>query len=245
MPDAKVLPALVAFAAFLVECLPRAADEAAVPLWFRVPVEATEKMVHRVAFALDSRALGDRSGGEWDALFLHRPFDLPATLRPDLPLFAAHRAFDTRYAFGYNPALAERLGMTDLVPLYRLRPHRPDERIGMVGNLTAPRESNAFLAFLATEFGGIETDLRAEAAGPIPRIAVVGAMTPELIAQAADEGAQVYVTGQFRENSRRAAERTAISVVAVGHRRSEGWGLRQLAQDCARAFPGLRLDVLE
>lgn len=61
------------------------------------------------------------------------------------------------------------------------------------------------------------------------RVAVVGAMTDALVREAADRGAQIYVTGQYRQPAREAVRETGIGVIAVGHRRSEIWGLRALA----------------
>jgi putative NIF3 family GTP cyclohydrolase 1 type 2 len=63
----------------------------------------------------------------------------------------------------------------------------------------------------------------------VERIAVVGAMSDALVREAAERGADVYVTGQYRQPARRAVADTGISVIEIGHRRSEEWGLCALA----------------
>ena len=63
----------------------------------------------------------------------------------------------------------------------------------------------------------------------VKRVAVVGAMTDALVREAASRGADLYVTGQFRQPARNAVIETGINVIVVGHRRSELWGLRALA----------------
>ena len=48
-----------------------------------------------------------------DALFLHRPFKLEvSTLPDDMGVLASHLPFEERLALGYNPRLADALGMT-------------------------------------------------------------------------------------------------------------------------------------
>ena len=54
-------------------------------------------------------------------------------------------------------------------------------------------------------------------------------MTEALVHEASERGADVYITGQLRQPGRVAMLDTGIGVIAVGHKRSEAWGLRALA----------------
>jgi putative NIF3 family GTP cyclohydrolase 1 type 2 len=94
-------------------------------------------------------------------------------------------------------------------------------------------------AALVDAFGGIEAELAASAARPIVRVAMARAMTAALVLQAADAGAQAYVTGQLRAPARDAAGRSGLHVFAVGHRASERWALRQLATRLRDGWPAL------
>jgi putative NIF3 family GTP cyclohydrolase 1 type 2 len=72
----------------------------------------------------------------------------------------------------------------------------------------------------------------------------MNAMRADLVEEAAADGVDLYLTGQVRAPGRGPAERLGIGVVAIGHRRSELWGLRQLGRELEEAFPGLVARVL-
>lgn len=173
-----------------------------------------------------------------DALVLHRPWGLAAC--PDPPatvgVLAYHLAFDERLTLGFNPWLAAAIGMTDLEVVGR-KEGRP---LGMLGAI-AEQASGSVVAALAAEFHGLETTLPGPAT--VSRVAVVGAMTADLVAEAARRGAGRYVTGQVRQPALAMVRETGIGVVAVGHRRSEEWGLRTLARLLRERWPDLRVMV--
>ena len=172
-----------------------------------------------------------------DAVLVHRPFGLwPAMLPAGLGVLAAHRALDDLHSVGHNPALAAALGLeADDDPLMR-----GGNRIGTVGRLEPVALEDA-VARVEAELGGLE-----DATGPEPEtveaVALVGAMTDELIEDAAGRGVGLYVTGQVRWKAAPAAERCGVRVVAVGQGRAEAWGLRRLGALLAEAFD---LEVVE
>lgn len=169
-----------------------------------------------------------------DAVFLHRPWGLtPGALPPGAGLLASHRPFDERLTTGFNPALAARLGMTKLEPLGE-REGRP---LGMLGTV-ARQPFGDFLARTREEFGGVEA-AHPPRRGEGARVAAVNAMTDALVREAAERGADVYLTGVQRVPARAAVAETGIGVVAVGHRRAEEWGLRELARLLRERWPGL------
>ncbi len=182
---------------------------------------------------------------QFDALWLHRPWHLDlAVLSTDVGLLHHHLPFDEHLTIGFNPRLAERLNAQnppeplgfkqaiseDGTPL----PPRP---IGML--ITVPeREFDAHLYPIRDEFNGYD---RAEMGRhpTISRVAVVGAMTDALVREAADRGAQLYLTGQYRKPAQEAVNEVGIAVIALGHRRTEEWGLRTLAALLQTQWPGL------
>lgn len=160
-----------------------------------------------------------------DALFLHRPWRLaPGALAAGVGVLWSHLPFDERLTTGLNPRLAGTLGMEGVAPL-GARDGRP---LGMLGDV-APAGAGAWAARVAEAFGGQEAALVPDAAAPVARVAVAGAMTDALVREAAARGAGLYVTGQLRQPARAAVAETRIAVVAVGHARSEWWGVRALA----------------
>ncbi len=159
-----------------------------------------------------------------DALFLHRPWKLQLQqLAPDIGIIAYHLPFDERLTLSFNPRLAEVLGIS----CPEVLAEKDSRAIGMVGEI--PTQSFTDLCNCINHvFGGYEQVLAAEQT-EVARIAVVGAMTDLLVREAANRGAEVYITGQLRQPAEQAMQETKIAAIAVGHRRSEAWGLRVLA----------------
>lgn len=158
------------------------------------------------------------------ALFLHRPWKLrPDDLRPDVGVIAYHLAFDERLTLGYNPRLADALHL--IQP--EILGEKNDRPIGMIG--AAPEQTFTSLCrTCGSIFGGVD-ETSSSRSDQIRRVAVVGAMTDALVREAAERGADVYLTGQCRQPARVAVAETGIGVIEIGHRRSEAWGLRALA----------------
>lgn len=187
---------------------------------------AGRRPVARLGLALDpSPAVVEWTRRERvDALFLHRPWKLDVdALPPEVMVLWSHLPFDERMTVGHNPYLAAALGMTGTAP-FGERDGRP---LGMIGGITHASAEDV-LAAVRRVFGGMES-FEGGARGTVWRIAAVGAMTDALVRAAHAAGADLYLTGQLRAPAARAVVETGIAVAAVGHRRSEQWGLRTLA----------------
>ncbi|MFD2570160.1 Nif3-like dinuclear metal center hexameric protein [Spirosoma soli] len=214
--------------------------------------KATNRSIQRLGLALEPFPGIE----EWveqsaiDALWLHRPWQLDLDTWPsDVGVLYHHLPFDETLAMGFSPRMATALGALDqLQPLEgkqatnesgELLPQRP---IGMLFN-GDEQEFDGWLHLVKTMFGGYD---RAEAGRSlvnsrtgISRLAVVGAMNDSLIREAADRGAELYITGQYRKQAQEAVDETGIAVIAVGHRRSEEWGLGALAELLRERWPAL------
>lgn len=157
-----------------------------------------------------------------------------------------HLPFDETLTMGFNRPLAEAIAMLNLEALgYKQARDTGDEllprrAIGMLGDVTA-RCFADWQQWITRAFGGYE---RAESGqqDTIARLAVVGAMNDALIREAADRGIDLYLTGQYRKSAQAAVDETGVAVIAVGHRRSEEWGLRTLATVLRQQFPTLEID---
>lgn len=186
----------------------------------------SSRPIRRIGLALEPWA----GLAEWanskqlDALFLHRPWKLELNqLAPDVGVVAYHLAFDERMTLGFNPRLADVLGMSALEVLGE-KEGRP---IGAIADI--PTHSFAsYCDRMHQIFGGQDKAL-ANSKTDIKRVAVGGAMNDALVREAAARGADLYITGQLRQPAEAAVMDTGIAVVAVGHRRCEEWGLRSLA----------------
>lgn len=171
-----------------------------------------------------------------DALFLHRPWKLEIEQLPsDVSVLSYHLAFDERLTLGFNPDLAAKLGIGDL-EIFGEKAGRP---IGMVGQ-TERQSFKDYCDRVEAAFEGLEA-VHLGKSDSIARVAVVGAMTDVLIREAVARGAEVYITGQFRQPAKQAVLEMGIAVIVVGHRRSEVWGLNRLAEVVRDRWPGLQV----
>lgn len=187
--------------------------------------------VGRLALALEANDLPGHLDA--DALFLHRAFGLGERFA-HLPVLASHDGFDARLTTGDNRPLATRLGWTERRPLtWQGRP---------IGYTARPpeRDWTTLLNTLEREFGGHER-LLPPPDPTLQRIALANATRPELLDLAHAQGASAYLTGQWRPGARQRAQELGMGIVALGHRRTEEWGLQQLARELHEAFPDLHL----
>ncbi|MBD2702077.1 Nif3-like dinuclear metal center hexameric protein [Spirosoma sp. BT702] len=176
-----------------------------------------------------------------DAIWLHRPWQLDlSTIPADIGVLSHHLPFDETMTVGHNRQLAHELGATSppepigykqsVTDDGTILPQRP---LGMIVNV-AEDEFDSWLTRIKELFGGYD---RAEAGhlasgwnAESSRIAVVGAMTDALVREADGRGANMYLTGAYRKPAQVAVDETGIAVVAIGHQRSEVWGLQVLAE---------------
>lgn len=185
----------------------------------------SDRTIHRLGLALEP--FPDLNS--WiekhriDAVFLHRPWSLqPDAIPPEIGIIFYHLAFDERMTLGFNLRLAEALSLTQVEPFGE----KENRAIGMIGAVPA-RSLDRYAGQVREVFGAYDSIVHQ--AETVSRVAVVGAMNDTLIRAAADRGVTVYITGQFREAAKAAVLETEISVIEVGHRRCERWGLRSLA----------------
>ncbi len=189
---------------------------------------SSDRLVSRIGLALEPFPGLEQWIDEYslDAVWLHRPWKLqltPALTRAYIGVLAYHLPFDERLTLGYNPVLAEALGLTNAEP-FGDKEGRP---IGMIADLPAI-DFNEFRTQIGSEFGGEEHAFTGKKAR-VQRIAIAGAMTEELVRQAIERRADVYVTGQLRKEGQTVALHSGLALIGVGHQRGEQWGLRTLA----------------
>lgn len=176
-----------------------------------------------------------------DAIFLHRPFNLDRdTLPPTRGVVYAHLAFDERLTVGSVPRLAEILGLRARSPMG----DKSGRAIGMAGELPKMITRPEWRRIVADIYGGTE-EVWEDGPSEIRKIAIVNAMSPALVQEAANRGVQAYLTGQLREPARAACKAHSISAYSVGQRRAELWGLRTLAGMLRERWAGIRTAIFE
>ena len=144
----------------------------------------------------------------------------------DLNLAAYHLALDAHPEIGNNALLCRRLGVESL------------ERfadVGFGGRLDAPCTVEELSSRIEQALGRMPLVL---GTGPeeIRRVAVCSGGAARLLAQAAAEGYDCYVTGEPAEPSMMAAREAGIHFVAAGHYATETLGVQALARLLAERF---------
>jgi putative NIF3 family GTP cyclohydrolase 1 type 2 len=188
--------------------------------------------------------------------FLHRPFTLDRrSVRRGTLVLSSHTSFDEILTTGWNPSLADRLqiNVDDSVCIQGYKGD-PERRIGLVGPISMVRD--LLVHRTKEEFG--EAELAYD--GPSDEIRAVAIMNAfnedevqrvlEIALQhgwaAADDEAPgkhiVYLTGQPRASGMDAAKALGMTVVCVGHRPAEDWGIRYIATQLRLMFPAANVE---
>jgi putative NIF3 family GTP cyclohydrolase 1 type 2 len=171
-----------------------------------------------------------------DAIFIHRAAKLETETLPEgVGVLGYHLPFDETLTLGWNLRLCDVLGLTE-PEVIGWKQGRP---CGMLGTVTSQSVA-CFYRKTISIFGGREESRTCER-NEICRVAVVGGMTDALVREASERDADVYITGQMRQPGRLAMLETGIGVIAVGHKRSEQWGLRTLAHVLHERFAELEV----
>lgn len=166
----------------------------------------------------------------YEAVFIHRPFDLHLRSFRNSYILWSHDDFDNNMTVGYNPALAADLQL--LQPLHEIfwtNKRGVERRIGMVSRLDSPHPFGEYRRHVEGLFEGSDAS-KANSVPHIRSVAVMGAFNPTLLHRMKSEhDVDLYITGQVRPAALEVAKELNIAVIAVGHERCEAYGLRSLA----------------
>jgi dinuclear metal center YbgI/SA1388 family protein len=210
-----------------------------------IQVGLREQTVDKVSFAVDACMQTFVFAEEWgaDLLFVHhglfwgKPLSVTDThyrrlsflLSRGLSIYACHLPLDMHEEFGNNAALAQKLGIEELKEfgVYHGIP------IGWQGIL--PRQLT--LDQILDKIGLTrESALCLLPFGPerISSVGIVAGGAAHEIEQALQEKLDLYITGEASHVMYHAALEGKMNVIAGGHYNTEIWGVKLLAEKCAR-----------
>jgi dinuclear metal center YbgI/SA1388 family protein len=193
--------------------------------------------VTKIAFAVDACFETIRRAGvlKADVLFVHHglfwgrcePVTGPlykrikALMDGNMALYACHLPLDAHPECGNNYGLAKKLGLKEIVPFGEWKGYS----IGAMGTLPAPRSSAQIIQtlFSATESECVVLPFGKEL---LSRIAIVSGGGAEETAQAADAGADAFITGEIGHTQYHLAQENGITVIAAGHYNTETIGIQ-------------------
>ncbi|PSN70244.1 hypothetical protein BS50DRAFT_571536 [Corynespora cassiicola Philippines] len=205
----------------------------------------------------DASSLTDQHRTPRTICFLHRPFSLERRrVRHGTLAISSHTSFDEHLTVGWNTVLADRLGV-DVSKSACIQGYKGDaeRKIGIVGNVSML--TSLLLRRIRQEFGHVEfvhegrgdeikvvAIMNAFHAEDVHRVLEVAQENRWLSSDDASSEQILYLTGQPRETGLLAAREMGMSVVCVGHRTAEEWGIRYMASSIRLAFPNLEVKEL-
>ena len=152
---------------------------------------------------------------------------LAALLAHDVNLFAYHLPLDQHHELGNNALFARHFACEAVW-------QSAEEPLIWHARL-APTSLPDLLAQLE---GGLEREPVAVGAvnEPLTRIAWCSGAAQDFLQQAAGEGAQAFISGEYAERSYHEARETGTVYISCGHHASERAGIRALGEYLATAF---------
>lgn len=213
--------------------------------------------VSRILFAVDAdpATAAEAIGGGCQLLVTHHPLlfrpvqtvaactdkgaMLHRLIRSGVAHFAAHTNAD-RAIGGVNDALAEALGLVEVVPLVPADGGEPGEGLGRLGRLPASLSLRDFVAAVAAALPPVVCGVRA-AGDPdrlVRTVAVCGGAGGSELDAATRSGADVYVTSDITHHTAQehCADPTRPAIVEVAHWAGEWPWLARAAGVISCAF---------
>lgn len=208
-------------------------------------VEGCERISRLVSGVTACQALID-AAVEWraDAILVHHGYfwrGEPAPLvgmkarrirtlmTHDINLFAYHLPLDCHPTLGNNAGLGRAMGVDAFSPL-----DPADDTLPVfVGDLPATMHQSDLAAMLETALG---RSVISVAERTVRRIAWCTGGGQGFIEQAADAGAELFVSGEISEQTVHVARERGIGFIAAGHHATERFGAREVGTWASREF---------
>jgi dinuclear metal center YbgI/SA1388 family protein len=142
----------------------------------------------------------------------------------DISVLAWHLPLDAHPKVGNNVVLCQSLGM-EVVDWFS--PHN-GVKLAVIGEYKSEICWGEFLEKI-NDVVGIPRDVFAYGATQIKRVGICSGSAPSEFEVLADQGlAQVYLTGEARENTQCAIQDASFNFIAAGHHQTEKFGPRAL-----------------
>ncbi|MFT2109793.1 Nif3-like dinuclear metal center hexameric protein [Marinomonas sp. 2405UD68-3] len=162
---------------------------------------------------------------------------IAALIKNDINLFAYHLPLDAHPVLGNNAGLAGGLGLSNRIGLQR--GVELEDAIGLVGELPEALTGDQF-SLLIKQVVGRDVLFEMVNDRKIKKVALCTGGAQGYIEQAAEMGADVYITGEVSEKTIHIAREMDIHFCAAGHHATERFGPMLLAEHLKSTY---QLDV--
>ena len=156
---------------------------------------------------------------------------LATLLKHDINLFGYHLPLDAHPLLGNNAQLAGLLGIQNS----KVMDERELQGVGNIGDLP---ETVTLQAFKQRITDALQREPLVVVGGlqPVKRVAWCSGGAQHYIQQAAELGADVYVSGEISEHTVHFARENGIHYIAAGHHATERYGILALGNHLAEQF---------
>ncbi|HMM06988.1 MAG TPA: Nif3-like dinuclear metal center hexameric protein [Clostridiales bacterium] len=204
-----------------------------------------------LAFDFTEAVLAEAVAKKAELIITHHPFFFQGVKRIDLStskgkmiagllqqniaVVACHTSLD-KMAYGVSAALGNRLNLQDCAVFL---PEDSGLGFGMMGYL---RQETSFGDFIEMVKKNLNLDaLRfvGDPTAPVKKAVVMGGAGAEFMAEAKHQGADVYVSADFKYHDAQAAQEMGLSIIDAGHFGTEVVVLKPFMQKLAAAMPAL------
>lgn len=148
-------------------------------------------------------------------------------------LYAAHLPLDAHLELGNNAILSRILGMKELAPFC----HVEGNFIGYTGTLSRGASVETLVKKLKSALENPECNFYGDPDLKAKKIAVLsGGCSETVLLQAAEAGAELVVTGEFKHQLYHLARELDLSVIAAGHYATETVGVKAVMEQIGSKF---------
>lgn len=162
-------------------------------------------------------------------------------IKNDINLFGFHLPLDAHLHLGNNAQLIKRFGLNNVEPL---QPWLDvSESIGVVGYFLEPQPIESVKAIIEKALGK-PVLLEKVNDTLISKVALCSGGAQGYIDQAADVGADLYVTGEVSEQTIHVARERGVNFIAAGHHATERYGVMALGEHLKECY-GLDVEFVD
>ncbi|WGK68602.1 Nif3-like dinuclear metal center hexameric protein [Candidatus Haliotispira prima] len=159
-----------------------------------------------------------------------------------LALYAAHLPLDAHMQYGNNIHLAERLGLQDICGFASYK----GRNIGCAGKFAEAQSMDDVCQALDAPENALRLEFsRKGKAESIETVGIVSGAGALAIGEAAAKGYDLLLTGEISHQHYHAAKELGLSILAIGHYRSEMGGVMRLLGMLKEHYPSITTDFID
>ena len=155
--------------------------------------------------------------------------------RAGVSIYSPHTGFDSA-SEGINQSLAERIGMTDIMPLVPIKDDPQGLGAGRTGLLPSFDKLTSFVDKIKSKFELDGIQIVGDMQSDVSRIAVACGSGGSFLEKARRQHCDTFVTGEATFHTCLEAKANNISLVLLGHYQSERFAVENLAERLRKEF---------